>query len=141
MKRGTGDDPFAETGDEPVETSDEAVEGVSVDRAAARVSEGSVRPPADLVSSGVSLESTDELPYLPRRQLKGDSVKADRDQVLFFLRDRVQQGERDFRKSVEDEIGKEINKTDLREAAYVFAQRNPDGVADVLREWGIHYLD
>lgn len=135
MKRGTGDDPFADTDDEPGE-------GVSFDRAAARVSEdGSDRPTADGPTSGASIASMDDLPYLPRRQLKGKSVKADRDQVLFFLRDGVQHRERDFRKSVEDALGTEINKTDLREAAYVFAQRHPDGVADVLREWGIHYLD
>ena len=85
--------------------------------------------------------SVQELPYLARRQLRNGSVKADRDQVPFFLRTEIKGSERDFRRAVEDELGQEINKTDLREAAYVFAQEHPEGVAEVLRKWGIKYLE
>lgn len=86
------------------------------------------------------LQSPVDLPYLARRQLKNKCVKADREEVLFFLREGTQASERDLRRAVEEELCQEVKKTNLREAAYVFAQRNPEGVADVLREWGVEYL-
>lgn len=145
MKKGTGDDPFAdEAEDEPdadaeEKRGEEAARDEAATVAATTVSETSETSPTGEQGSSRT-QSRNELPYLARRQLKNKSVKADRDQVPFFLRERIQQGERDLRRAVEDELGQEVNKTDLREAAYAFAQRNPEGVADVLREWGIEYL-
>ncbi|WP_101296855.1 hypothetical protein [Halegenticoccus soli] len=154
MKRGAGDDPFADalepepaaetapTSEEDEDASDASLAsdgtptsgGSSIQVAAAGEPPESESPP-------LAARSTDQLPYLARRQLKNRSVKADRDQVPFFLREDVQQGERALRRTVEDRLGQEVNKTDLREAAYVFAQRNPEGIVEILREWGIEYLD
>ena len=138
MKKGAGDDPFA---DEPEPES--AAEGQTNDEENVESSSGQVTvtetPPG---ATGDEQPSPgDDLPYLARRSLKGRSVKADRDQVPFFLRETVQEGERTLRRAVEDDLGQEVNKTDLREAAYVYAQRNPDGVAEILREWGVEYLE
>lgn len=85
--------------------------------------------------------SVASLPYLAKRQLRGLSVKDERNQIPFFLRDEVQRGEKALHRTVEDELGQDVNKTDLREAAYVFAQQHPNGVAEILRNWGIEYLE
>lgn len=86
-------------------------------------------------------QSVAALPYLAKRQLRGLSVKDERHQIPFFLRNEVQRGEKALHRTVEDELDQDVNKTDLREAAYVFAQQHPEGVAAILREWGIEYLD
>lgn len=85
--------------------------------------------------------SVASLPYLAKRQLRGLSVKDERNQIPFFLRNEVQRGEKALHRTVEDELGQDVNKTDLREAAYVFAQQHPEGVAETLRKWGIEYLE
>lgn len=150
MKKGTGDDPFAETLDE--DPSHDAEGDIEADRtedsgadeqagATTAIASTETQRSGDHDPSASPARSADDLPYLARRQLKNKSVKADRDQVPFFLRTEVQREERDLRHDVEDSLGQEVNKTDLREAAYVFAQRHPEGVADILREWGIEYLD
>lgn len=138
MKKGAGDDPFA---DEP-ELEPETVEEDAVETVEAASSGGDEQGNGAVTTVESSSPSvSDDLPYLARRQLKDKSVKADRDQVPFFLRQQVQQGERELRRAVEDDLGQEVGKTDLREAAYVYAQRNPEGVADILREWGVEYLE
>ena len=138
MKKGAGDDPFADEPElEPETEEEDAVE--TVETASSRGDEQANGAVTTVESSSPSVG--DDLPYLARRQLKDKSVKADRDQVPFFLRQQVQQGERELRRAVEDDLGQEVGKTDLREAAYVYAQRNPEGVADILREWGVEYLE
>ena len=137
MKKGSGDDPFAsedtEAPSSKIETHEES-DGGTVETVSKPSSTDEERP-------STIPQPSDELPYLASRQLKNKSVKSDRDQIPFFLRTTVQEGERELRRAVEDALNQEMNKTDLREAAYVFAQRHPEGVADVLREWGIEYLE
>lgn len=148
MKKGTGDDPFAETPEEnPAHDAEEDNEtgrmedNVADEQAKVTTVSTETQQSGDHDPSATPARSTDDLPYLLRRQLKNESVKADRNQVPFFLRAEVQHEERDFRHNVEDSLDQEVNKTDLREAAYVFAQRHPESVADILREWGIEYLE
>jgi hypothetical protein len=148
MKKGAGDDPFAEEDpDNERDVSKETEEGASTDGrsemiAPTTASESATIPTSAKGESPRSIQqSTEELPYLARRQLKSKSVKTDRDQIPFFLREEVQRGERDLRLAVEEFLDQEVNKTDLREAAYVYAQRNPEGVVEVLHEWGIKYLE
>lgn len=138
MKKGTGDDPFADDDADP----EDSEESESVESTGGKSSVlADTAPGATDDESRASSTAGDDLPYLARRQLKNKSVKADRDQVPFFLRENVQQGERTLRRDVEELLGQEVGKTDLREAAYVYAQRNPEGVAEILREWGVEYLD
>lgn len=81
-------------------------------------------------------EAEPDIPYI----LERSTVKEGRDQVRqFFLREEIAAGERDLRNAVEDELGTDVKKLDLREAAYVVAQRHPEEVANVLREWGYEY--
>jgi len=74
----------------------------------------------------------DAIPYKLRR----DRVNEGREQVPYFLREEVIEGEDDLQDTLEDLLGEDVYKSDYREAAMVVAQRNPELVAEVLREWG-----
>lgn len=76
--------------------------------------------------------SMDAIPYKLRRE----KVNEGREQVPFFLRETVVDGEDDLRDALEEALGEDVYKSDYREAAMVVAQRHPDLVAEVLREWG-----
>ncbi|NHX37586.1 MULTISPECIES: hypothetical protein [Halolamina] len=129
MKKGTGDDPFAD--EEPEESEDEQ----SAEEPSA-VSEPSM---SDSEPASPTRE-TATLPYYQRRS----SVKEDRDDVLqFFVREDTAQGEDDLERAVADELDirpKELYKLDLREAALLVAMEHPDEVADKLREWGYEHV-
>jgi hypothetical protein len=72
------------------------------------------------------------IPYKLRR----DRVNEGREQVPFFLREDVIDAEDGLQDSLEGMLGEDVYKSDYREAAMIVAQRNPDLVAEVLREWG-----
>ena len=74
----------------------------------------------------------DSLPYKLRRE----KVNEGREQVPYFLRDKVVDAEDELQETLEDILGETVYKSDYREAAMVVAQRNPELVAEVLREWG-----
>lgn len=74
----------------------------------------------------------DSIPYILRR----DKVNEDREQVPFFLREKVIDSEDELHDSLEALLGEDVFKSDYREAAMIVAQRNPELVAEVLREWG-----
>jgi len=72
------------------------------------------------------------IPYKLRRE----KVNEGREQVPYFLRDEVIDAESELQETLEDLLGEDVYKSDYREASMVVAQRNPELVADVLREWG-----
>jgi hypothetical protein len=74
----------------------------------------------------------DSIPYKLRR----NKVNEGREQVPYFLREEVIDGDADLQDTLEDLLGEKVYKSDYREAAMVLAQRNPELIADVLREWG-----
>lgn len=76
--------------------------------------------------------SMDAIPYKLRR----DKVNKGRQQVPFFLRDEVIESEAELQTALEEMLDESVYKSDYREAAMVVAQRNPELVASVLREWG-----
>lgn len=82
--------------------------------------------------SGDDRPSMSSIPYKLRR----DKVNEGREQVPYFLREEVVAGEDDLQAELEDLLDEKVYKSDYREAAMVVAQRNPDLIADVLREWG-----
>ena len=100
-------------------------------------------PETDVDASEPSLTETDtgneserptmdSLPYKLRR----DKVNEGREQVPYFLRDKVVDAEDELQETLEDILGETVYKSDYREAAMVVAQRNSELVAEVLREWG-----
>lgn len=74
----------------------------------------------------------DSIPYKLRR----NKVNEGREQVPYFLREEVIDGEGDLQDTLEELLDEKVYKSDYREAAMVVAQRNPELIADVLREWG-----
>jgi len=77
----------------------------------------------------------DSIPYKLRRT----QVNEGREQVPYFLRSEVIDGETDLKKTLEAELGETVYKSDYREAAMVVAQRQPELVAEILREWGYDF--
>ncbi|KTG16554.1 hypothetical protein [Haloferax profundi] len=72
------------------------------------------------------------IPYKLRR----DKVNEGREQVPYFLREEVIDGETELQDTLEELLDEKVYKSDYREAAMVVAQRNPELIAEVLREWG-----
>jgi len=83
-------------------------------------------------SSGSNRPSRSSLPYKLRRE----KVNEGREQVPYFLREEIIKGEDALQTTLEDLLGEKVYKSDYREAAMVVAQRNPELIADILREWG-----
>lgn len=118
LKSGSSGDPFDGDDDE------EEIEDVEEEPATGTQTEDTATEP-----------STPRLPYIHRR----DKVNEGRDQVPFFLRDFVRDGEDDLRDAVEAQLDETVPKSDVREAAMLVAQENEDLVAEKLREWGYDY--
>lgn len=88
--------------------------------------------------AGAETEASDERPTMDAipYKLRRDRVNEGREQVPYFLREEVLAAEDDLQATLEDRLGESVYKSDYREAAMVVAQRRPDLVAEVLREWG-----
>ncbi|WP_324760671.1 hypothetical protein [Haloarcula montana] len=113
MKSGSGDDPFAEPSSESTSSEPD-------------------RSPDSTATEPESIDSSPEIPYKFRRS----SVKADRKQRPIFLRPHIEERESSFIRTLEDELGEDVYKTDALEAALVVAMDNPELVVEELREWG-----
>ncbi len=74
----------------------------------------------------------DSIPYKLRR----DKVNEGREQVPYFLREGVLEAEDELQDTLEELLGEKVYKSDYREASMVVAQRNPELIAEILREWG-----
>lgn len=79
--------------------------------------------------------AVDSIPYKLRRS----QVNEGREQVPYFLRQEVIDAEAQLKETLESELGETVYKSDYREAAMVVAQRRPELVAEVLREWGYDF--
>jgi len=106
---------------EPVEGQEDAKEGA-----------GESSESTGVTGGGDGRPSMESIPYKLRRS----KVNEGREQVPFFLRDEVMEGETDLQDSLEAMLDEQVYKSDYREAAMIVAQRRPELVAEVLREWG-----
>lgn len=104
-------------------------EETGIDRADSDQANEKEEDTVDDNSGGISYE---DLPYLLRR----DSVNSDRRQISFFIRDELLDSEDEYEETLEEILGEEVYRSDAREASLLVARRNPELVADVLREWG-----
>jgi cell envelope opacity-associated protein A len=89
-------------------------------------------------SSPTSTQSESQRPTMQSipYKLRRDRVNEGREQVPFFLREDVIDAEDELQNSLETMLGEDVYKSDYREAAMIVAQRNPELVAEILREWG-----
>lgn len=84
--------------------------------------------------------ATQELPYIAERRMKGAGTQYKRpNRLTLFVQDHVEAGERELKNDVEEIVGREVSKFDLREAAYEYAQKNPGAVAALLESKGLNY--
>jgi hypothetical protein len=127
MKQGSADDPFAE---EPTVESGEADESADSAPTGEQPSDGGV---TDAPTESTTTEQTDRsLPYIHAR----DGVKDGRTQRPVFLRDHIETGIDDLVAQMEAELGADVYKTDVTEAAMAVAQEHPELVREKLDEWG-----
>lgn len=89
-------------------------------------------------TESVESDRTDDRPVMSSipYKLRREKVNEGREQVPYFLREEVIDGEDDLQDRLEDILGEDVYKSDYREAAMVVAQQHPELVAEVLREWG-----
>lgn len=93
-------------------------------------------------ASGQPQVSVDDLPYIARRNVRGESVKTGRDKnVLFELRPDIAQREDEFVSELERRLGTDVPKTDAREAALAAIWDRPEDVVPILEEWGLGYFE
>jgi len=109
------------------EPSSESVEGDTSGQSTPEVEGPSSAPPSQ------------NIPYIARRRANGESTQWNRSRITFFVREHVDEGERQLIADVQEQLDEDVAKFDLREAAYIFAQRNPEGVAEVLEEMGVGF--
>jgi len=143
MKQGSTDDPFAE---EPTEADDDT-ESHADDRpsdepdpsaasddgdSAERTGDRTPDTDASEVESTPGNVQRGSLPYIHAR----DGVKDGRTQRPVFLREHVETGIDDLLAEMEAELGEDVYKTDVTEAAMAVAQEHPELVLAKLEEWG-----
>jgi hypothetical protein len=141
MKEGPGDDPFADddNAEESEEQSDpEPVQAPEADRKTAPESDDT--QDNEQGSETSSTVSTDEIPYVVRRQ----TVKEERqNEHVAFLRDEYAELEGEILDGVADELdmrSKEVSVTDLREAFVELGNRHQEDLAEILEDWGYEHL-
>lgn len=140
LKSGSSGDPFGDDDEEPPEEEQSDTIDPTDDEQSAAEQPGSDRmsdQPESTAETSTPAESASKpsIPYIYRRS----KVNEDRDQVPFFLREHVREGEDDLIDTVEELVGEDVPKSDVREAAMLVAQEHPEFVADKLREWGYDY--
>jgi hypothetical protein len=127
-----GDD---QTEKEDVIASDDIDEGESGTEPNAQTDETSTEETAGSESVSAPDEGRPTMNSLPYK-LRRNKVNEGREQVPYFLREEVIQSESELQETLQDILGENVYKSDYREASMVVAQRNPELVAEVLREWG-----
>ena len=134
LKSGSRDAGLEDDADGEAETEEPVAEEAVDDPGAGDASRapGERTDSAESTAGSDGRPSMDSIPYKLRRS----KVNEGRDQVPFFLRDEVIDGEADLQDSLEAMLDEQVYKSDYREAAMVVAQRQPELVAEVLREWG-----
>lgn len=162
MKKGTGSDPFAEMQDVDQEENQEA-EGPEDERVGdepgSEPEQQTEKETPSTDTPSIEDDSNAENEPATRDSVIGeppqngasdagvpwvyvrDNVKQDREMVQFYLRDYVVDAEDEFVAAVSDELGTDVSKTDVREAAYEAAMYNVDEVVDRLRNWGFESVD
>lgn len=112
--------------------SSETQPGVGDDDSAPTEEATERHPTSTKEHSSDSRPARSSIPYKLRRE----KVNEGREQVPYFLREEIIDAEDELQERLEEMLGETVYKSDYREAAMVVAQRNPDLIADVLREWG-----
>jgi len=132
MKKGAGEDPFAE--DDEDETETETVSDVETERGTASTRDSSQELQSDTESASTSGESrsTMQIPYKFRR----NGVQDGRERVPLFLQEETKTEEREAGRELESRLDEDVTVTDLREALVKAGLSHLNDVEDQLEEWG-----
>lgn len=76
------------------------------------------------------------IPYVKKRRMEEETTQWLRDRLTFYVREKVDRGERTLIADAENEFDRDIPKFDVREAAYLAAQEHPELVYEQLEEMG-----
>lgn len=145
LKSGSRDAGLDESEDTEEEQTEGELAGADDDTHTDEDSEGREQPSTGTeTETAESAESRDETGTSTQRpsmssipyKLRRDKVNEGREQVPYFLREEIIDAEDELQDTLEEILGEDVYKSDYREAAMVVAQRNPELVAEVLREWG-----
>ncbi|RLM54120.1 hypothetical protein DVK02_11910 [Halobellus sp. Atlit-31R] len=130
MKRGAGEDPFADDGDGGTAASDQTAgsDGGGTVDSDADGGASSTPPEDDQPTTRRSMQ----IPYKFRR----DGVQDGRSRVPLFLQPETKTAERDTLRDLEDRFGDDVSLTDLREALVMVGLEHLDEVEAQLEEWG-----
>ncbi|WP_231751241.1 hypothetical protein [Halogeometricum sp. CBA1124] len=127
MKKGAGEDPFAD--DDPVtDDADDETDGGSA----------STETTDDAGTADQTETTADErrqsiqIPYKFRR----DGVQDGRSRVPLFLQSETKTAERDALRELEDRFDGDVSLTDLREALVMVGLDHLDEAEEHLEEWG-----
>jgi flagellar biosynthesis/type III secretory pathway M-ring protein FliF/YscJ len=129
----------SEEGDEQAATEESTETADASDRKrSAQESVGGAPEKSEAADSEREPETTADRPPMSSipYKLRRDKVNEGREQVPYFLREEIIEDEDELQETLEELLGENVYKSDYREAAMVVAQRNPELVAEVLREWG-----
>ena len=137
FKQGSANSPFEDDdvgAEEPTGTSAQTGENPSE-------KSGSMTGGSDggSASNDNARSETSDIPYIARRRANGESTQWQRSRLTFYVRDHVEAGERELKNEVETALEEEVTKFDLREAAYLVAQENPEAVAEKLKKMGVGF--
>lgn len=143
LKSGSRDAGLDESDDETDHVDEqESTQGSEVDNAESADERANSAP--DNAAAETTADTTDETETVTERptmdsipyKLRRDKVNEGREQVPYFLREDIIEAEAELQDTLEDLLDEDVYKSDYREAAMVVAQRDPELVAEVLREWG-----
>lgn len=151
FKSGSGNLDFGAGSEESEEEDDEVENGVNGaesaeprSEAAGSGADGAGGQSDGDAAGGASADSTapapaEKYPYFVRRSNVGDERGT---RLEIHVRDEVAKREGEFRGALAEELDtNEVAKTDAREFALLAAYRNPERVAELMREEGFGALD
>lgn len=125
MKKGAGEDPFAN--DDTAETEHDG----TADTGSSEAVQNEQPAAANQVSSTGS-EPGRTLPYIHAR----DGVKDERSQRPMWVQTDTEDALAELVDEMSDRFDENVYRTDVIEAALLAGAANPDAVAAKLREWG-----
>jgi hypothetical protein len=142
LKSGSRDAELDESEEDTEQSTEEAIEEIEPRNDPKTQGESGVsdvvhesRPAEEtetVSTGGDQRPSMSSIPYKLRRE----KVNEGREQVPYFLREEIIDAEDKLQSELEELLGEDVYKSDYREASMVVAQRNPELVAEILREWG-----
>ena len=131
FKSGAADDEWGDTADDAAEqTESETTDQSPLDEPTETEADPMEEPGS---VTGTTRQQSTDFPWVLMR----NSITDGRDKtVQLHLQDSTIDAQRDARRSVEDGLGENVKKADLREAALLVGLRHTAEIESVLREWG-----